>query len=120
MKPSSVLKPGIIVQSIANPDLTWETTEQYNVGLDLGLLRNRITLSVDAYFKKTFDLLLSKPLDYSMGFASMMYNSGSLENKGLEFVLNTVNMSHRNFSWTSSFNLSFNRNKVLDLGDNAR
>lgn len=119
MKPSSVLKPGIIVQSIANPDLTWETTEQYNVGLDLGLLRNRITLSVDAYFKKTFDLLLSKPLDYSMGFATMMYNSGSLENKGLEFVLNTVNVSHRNFSWTSSFNLSFNRNKVLDLGDNA-
>ena len=119
LKPSSTLKPGIMVESIANPDLTWETTEQYNVGIDLSLLRNRISLSIDAYYKKTFDLLLSKPLDFSMGFASMMYNSGSLENKGLEIVLNTINISKRDFSWTSSFNISLNRNKVLNLGDNS-
>lgn len=119
LKPTSSLKPGIIVSSIANPDLTWETTEQFNAGIDFSLFSNRISLSADVYYKKTFDLLLSKPLDFSMGFASMMYNSGSLENKGLEIVLNTVNISRQDFSWTSSFNISLNRNKVLDLGDNS-
>jgi len=119
MKSSSILRPGIAVKSIANPDLTWETTEQYNGGIDVALLNNRLSFSIDAYYKKTFNLLLDKPLDYSTGFSTMMYNSGSLENKGIELVINTVNISNKDFSWTSAFNLSFNRNKVLDLGKNA-
>ena len=119
IRPSSTLKPGIAVGSIANPDLTWETTEQYNVGFDMALFNNRLSLSVDAYYKKTFDLLLDKPLDYTTGFSTMMYNSGSLENKGIEFVVNSVNISNKDFSWTSSLNMSFNRNKILDLGENS-
>ena len=72
-----------------------ETTEQYNVGFDMALFNNRLSLSVDAYYKKTFDLLLDKPLDYTTGFSTMMYNSGSLENKGIEFVVNSVNISNK-------------------------
>lgn len=79
----------------------------------MALFNNRLSLSVDAYYKKTFDLLLDKPLDYTTGFSTMMYNSGSLENKGIEFVVNSVNISNKDFSWTSSLNMSFNRNKIL-------
>lgn len=119
IRPASGLKPGIATSSIANPDLTWETTEQFNAGFDVSLFKRRLSLSVDAYYKKTFDLLLAKPLEYTTGFSTMMYNSGSLENKGIEFVLNSINVSNKDFSWTSSLNMSFNRNKVLNLGENS-
>ena len=120
LNPSSIMVPGIGVTSIANPKLTWETTEQYNGGIDLSFFRQRLSVSIDAYYKKTFDLLLKRPLDFSTGFATMMFNSGSLENKGIELVINSINFSTKDFTWTTAFNISFNRNKVLNLGKNAQ
>lgn len=116
--PPVVQRPGISISGIANPNLQWETTEQYNIGFDLALFKHKISLSVDAYYKKTFDMLMDKKLDYSTGFDSMTDNCGSLRNQGIEFVLNTINIQKRDFQWNSSLNMTFNRSKVLDLGDN--
>lgn len=97
-----------------NDLLKWETTSQFDAGFDLGLFNDRITLVADAYYKKTTDLLLNAPVPYTSGFAYSFFNVGSLENKGLEFALNTVNTT-RAVKWNSSFNIAFNRNKVLNL-----
>ncbi|HMR20226.1 MAG TPA: TonB-dependent receptor, partial [Sphingobacterium sp.] len=99
--------------------LKWETTAQYNVGLDMGLLNDRISLVVDAYHKKTTDLLLNVDLPTTTGYTRALQNIGSIQNKGLEFTLNTVNTTGP-LKWTSNFNISFNRSKVLDLGENTR
>lgn len=116
LSPVAGLVPGIGITSMENPDLTWETSHQFDVGLDLGLFKNRIQLNLDLYYKKTLDLLLETPVPYLTGYTTTMTNSGSLENKGLELTLNTINFNKRNFQWTTSFNISFNRNKMLDLG----
>ena len=97
-----------------NDALKWETTSQYDLGLDMGFLDNRITLVADVYYKKTSDLLLNAPVPYTSGFAFSFFNVGTMENKGLELALNTVNTTG-NVRWNSSFNISFNRNEVLDL-----
>ena len=99
---------------LPNPDLKWETTVQTGFGFDLGLLKDRITLNVDFYFNNTKDLLLARPIPPSTGFTSITSNIGTLENKGVELVLNTVNID-REFKWTSSLNFSANRNKVTSL-----
>ena len=114
--PISNIISGIGITSMENSDLTWETTHQYNVGLDLGFFSNRIQLTADAYYKKTVDMLIEKPVPFLTGYTTTMSNSGSLENKGLELTLHTVNFSKKNFEWTTDFNISFNRNKILDLG----
>lgn len=108
---------GAAVSQLANPDLTWETTKQLDAGISLGLFNNRISLEADYYEKETEDLLLEVPLAASSGFNSVFKNLGAVENKGLEFALNTINIDTKNFEWTTNFNISFNRNKVLDLGD---
>ncbi len=108
-------RPGIIPTQIPNPDLKWETTHNYNTGLDIALFSERIYLTSDFYYNKTTDLLLNRPLPGSSGFTSMKANVGALENKGMEFSLNTVNLKSPNFEWNSSLNLSFNRNEVLEL-----
>ena len=111
---------GFVVGNISNSRLRWEKTDSYNLGLDLGLLKNRITLSLDAYYKKTTDLLLNAPVALSTGFSSMYDNIGSVENRGFEVELNTVNVIHGKFRWNTSLNVSFNRNKILSLtNDNA-
>ncbi|NJB35215.1 SusC/RagA family TonB-linked outer membrane protein [Croceivirga sp. JEA036] len=107
---------GAAVSQLANPDLTWETTSQFDAGVSLGLFRNRINLDVDYYNKQTKDLLLEVPLPLTSGFEFSFQNLGSLENTGLEISLNTTNITNENFTWTSNFNISFNDNKVLDLG----
>ncbi len=107
--------PGIIPTQIPNPDLKWETTENYNTGLDFALFKERIYFTSDFYYNKTTDLLLNRPLPGSSGFTSMKANVGALENRGMEFSLNTVNLDFVNFEWTTSLNISFNRNKVLEL-----
>lgn len=118
--PSSIQLPGISIGGIANPNLQWETTEQYNAGIDVALFKNRVSFSIDAYYKKTFDMLMAKKLDHSTGYGSMTANVGSLRNQGIEFVLNTVNIQNRGFLWNSSLNMTFNRSKVLNLGDNSQ
>jgi len=105
---------GIAPTQLPNPDLKWETTRQIGLGFDLGLFRDRISLIADAYYNKTSDLLLARPLPLSSGFSSITSNIGEMENKGIEFVLNTENLQGA-FTWTTSFNFSANRNKVLKM-----
>ncbi len=110
---------GVGTGRIANPDLKWEKTAQFDAGVELGLLQNRISLEADVYYRKTTDMLLDVPLPRSSGYASIRKNIGSMQNKGLELTLNTVNISSKNFNWNTTFNISMNRNKVLSLATPA-
>lgn len=100
----------------ANKDLGWEKTNQIDLGIEAGFLDNRINLEVDYYYKRTNDLLLSQEIPYQTGFASMLRNIGSVENRGIEISLKTMNFNTSNFSWSTFLSVSMNRNKVLDLG----
>lgn len=108
---------GIGVSSLANPNLKWEKTSQANAGLDIGLCDGRINMEMDVYYKKTTDMLLSAPVPASSGFTSITKNIGSMRNKGFEFSIHTVNISTGKFSWETTFNISFNKNKVLALSE---
>lgn len=105
--------------NLANPGLKWETSEQLNGGIDLGLWKGRFSLSVDAYRKVTFDLLQSKKIPLSSGFASIWVNEGTIENKGLEFTLDITPVKTKNFEWGINGNISFNRNKIIAIGTDA-
>jgi TonB-linked SusC/RagA family outer membrane protein len=107
-------KPGYYPSNLPNPHLKWETTAQLNLGLDLGLFQNRISFSFDYYNKQTRDLLLDRPLPGSTGYSSITENIGKVENKGIELNLTTINFDGP-FKWTTSVNLSGNRNKVKKL-----
>ena len=111
----SIRAVGLAPANILNPDLRWESTAATNVGIDAGFLQNRITFTADAYYKKTTDLLLRVATPRSTGYADILLNAGSVENKGLEFALNTINFTGKRFGWKTNLNLSLNRNKVLDL-----
>lgn len=111
------LVTGAAIQQLANEELTWETTQQFDAGLSIGMFNDRISLEADYYRKETSDLLLEVPLPSTTGFKTVFKNLGKVENKGLEFALNTVNFDNENFGWTTNFNISFNDNQVLDLGD---
>lgn len=112
---------GVLTGNTANPDLTWETTSSYNIGVDLGLLQNRIEFIADVYYKKTDNLLLQLPLPSFLGSGghgaanNPWGNVGSIENKGIELTLNTTNIVTRDFQWTSNLVFSLNRNKVKSL-----
>ncbi len=106
---------GTGINRLANPDLRWEKTAQYDAGVELGLFKNRITLEGDVYYRKTTDMLLDAPVPRTSGYATIKKNIGSMENKGLELGLNTVNIQGKSFSWNTTFNISMNRNKVLSL-----
>lgn len=110
---------GVGLGRLENPDLKWEKTTQTDFGVELGLWNNRIALEADIYYRKTTDMLLNAPVPRSSGYASIYRNIGSMENKGLELSLGTVNISTPNFSWTSAINLSINKNKVLSLATPA-
>ena len=101
--------------SLANPNLKWETTDQVDIGLDLAVLSNRVSVTTDYYDKKTKDLLLYVPVPATSGFGSVLQNIGSVGNHGFELALNTVNLTGP-LSWESSLNLAWNRNKVIKLG----
>lgn len=107
--------PAIYPSSIPNPDLKWETTAQSDLGVDVGLFDDRLVFGVDVYYKKTKDLLLDRPLPGSTGYSSITENIGEIENKGLEFSLNTENLKDRKLRWHTNLNFSLNRNKVLKL-----
>ncbi|AXY75591.1 TonB-dependent receptor [Paraflavitalea soli] len=112
---NNILVPGSAPVEVGNKDLKWERTAQTDVGLDLGFFNNRIGLSVDYYYKKTSDLLLNANLASSTGYLTGYKNIGKVSNQGLEFTLNTVNVNSKNFTWSTNFNISFNRNKILEL-----
>lgn len=107
--------PGSAPVEVGNPDLKWERTEQTDVGLDLGFLKNRINLTVDYYYKKTSDLLLLANLAASTGYLNGYKNIGKVSNQGFEFTLNTFNIETKDFSWSTNFNIAFNKNKILEL-----
>jgi TonB-linked SusC/RagA family outer membrane protein len=117
---AGTVQGGIRPDRIGNSSLKWEKSYQLNFGLDLGMFNDRLNFNFDAYRKRSNDLLLSVPLAPSTGAGTLdiIQNVGSVENKGLEFALNTVNVEGQNggFSWNTNLNLSMNRNKVLDLG----
>ncbi len=97
-----------------NPSLKWETTSQYNAGLDMGFLSNRITATADVYYKKTTDLLVNKTMPSYSGFYSGQSNVGSIENKGIEFEIDSKNTTGQ-IKWDTRFNIAFNKNEVLDI-----
>lgn len=101
---------------IANPDLRWETTEQYNIGIDFGLLNDRITGSFDWFYKDTYDMLIDLPVPTSSGFDTKLVNIGAMKNTGLEFSLTSHNITTPVFSWNSTINLGTLKNEVTDLG----
>lgn len=112
------LVTGFTPQGIANDNLGWETTNQFDVGLDLGFFENKLLVSLDGYYKKTADLLLNVELPWTSGYSTSLQNFGAVENKGIEVSVNTINFDG-DFSWNTNFNISFNRNKLLSLGDLA-
>ncbi|MBT2563620.1 TonB-dependent receptor [Pedobacter sp. ISL-68] len=101
---------------LGDPNLSWENTTNYNIGLDFGFFSDRISGTVEYYKKKTTDLLLNAPIAATNGFSSITRNIGDMQNKGFEFSLNTRNFDGE-FKWSTSFNISLNRNKVLRLVD---
>ena len=111
------LVSGSVQTSIANPELTWEKANQLDLGIDFGLLNNRIAGTIEAYYKRTTDLLWQVPLPLESGFGSSLTNIGKIDNKGIEFTLNTVNVSTKDFLWTTSFMISYNDNKIKELYD---
>ncbi|MEI7663491.1 MAG: TonB-dependent receptor [Bacteroidota bacterium] len=106
--------PGAVQTTYGNPDLKWETTAQTNIGIDLTMFNSRVTFTADAYLKKTSDVLLNVQLPNTLPITSIQTNAGTIENKGLEFSVNTVNLNKK-LRWETSFNISFNRNKVTSL-----
>lgn len=109
---------GVVPISVANDDLKWETTEQWNLGIDLSFFRERINFTADIYRKTTRDLLLDASLPLSSGFYSATKNIGKVRNDGLELSLSTQNIKTKDFTWTTDFNIAFNKNKVLELAEN--
>lgn len=121
----SALGMGFRPSNIPNTSIRWESQEQYNVGLDLGFFDGRLNLTVDAYYKRSDDMLMSMQLPSYMGtqgngsskLQAPKGNYGSIENKGLEITLDAHPVQLKNFSWDSNFQISFNKNKLLSLSD---
>lgn len=110
----------VYVNNMVNEDLKWEKVTTVDFGYELGLFKNRINMELDIYRRITSDLLLQATLPPTIGFSSAMKNVGTLKNEGLEITLNTVNIRNRSFSWTSNFNISFNKNTIIKLADDQR
>jgi TonB-linked SusC/RagA family outer membrane protein len=103
------------VSSLKNNKLRWETTITSNIGVDLGFFNNRLSITTDIYKNTTKDLLINANVPSSSGYERQYINIGKTENKGIEFQVNTVNVDNKNFKWTTDFNISFNRFKVVEL-----
>ena len=111
----------IEAQTAPNPDLKWEKTRNVNLGMDLAMFHNRVRLSVDYYYRKSTDLISSRTLPLETGFQYTTINWASMKNSGWEIALNTRNIATRNFSWTTTINLGFNTNEVINesVAENA-
>lgn len=107
--------PTLIATQLSNADLTWESTRQLDVGVDIGLFEDRVNISADYFIKTTDNLLLNRLIPGISGFSSVTENVGKVENKGFEFDIRGVILSGRDLTWTSSFNISFIQNEVLEL-----
>jgi TonB-linked SusC/RagA family outer membrane protein len=101
---------------LSNPNLVWETTVSRNLGLDIGFLNDRIQFSADVYSNKTNDLLVNVPVPTSTGYTQQIQNVGATTNKGVELQVSGTPIVKRDFSWRASFNISFNKNNIEDIG----
>ena len=108
--------PGLAPSALANPNLRWEKNTTRNFGLDLAILRNRLELTMDIYKNTANDLLLSVDIPPTLGYSNQIQNIGSTSNRGVEFQLNAIPVQKKSFTWTSNFNISFNKNRVENLG----
>ena len=108
----------VLPDNMGNKDLTWETTTQIDLGYEMSMYNNKVKFRVDLYRKITDDLLLNAKVPYSSGYGSVYKNVGKVSNEGIEFSFNTINVRTRSFMWTSDFNISFNRSRVLELAEN--
>ena len=115
---NDVRNPYSYVSSMANPDLKWEKTGQFDVGMEIGLWQNKLTFDIAYYNKKTTDLLLDCPLPHSTGFSTVYKNIGSVRNSGMDLMINARPVTTNDFSWSSTVNLNYNKNKILHLGEN--
>jgi TonB-linked SusC/RagA family outer membrane protein len=115
---NSLANQGASAAVIGNPNLKWESTRQLDLGVDLSLFNGNINLEAGYYRKVTSDLLLNAAIPTSLGYDNAFKNIGKVENKGWEFTLNTNNIKTKTFNWTTSFNISFNKNRVLELTQN--
>ncbi len=111
---------GISPANIANPNLKWESTASSDVGLDLGLWKNRLTITTDYYYKNTSNLLLYVNIPMTSGYTSILQNIGSVSNKGFEFSATTLNIDKSKVKWTTTLNFSTNKNNVESLGPNPQ
>ncbi|WEK34161.1 MAG: TonB-dependent receptor [Candidatus Pseudobacter hemicellulosilyticus] len=107
------------LSNMPNPNLKWERTTQWDLGVDLGLLNNRINLELSYYYKHTTDLLLSRPLPLSAGFSSVTDNIGAVSNRGVDILVTTYPIQTNDFQWTSTINLGYNKSRVEKLDENA-
>jgi TonB-linked SusC/RagA family outer membrane protein len=107
-----------VLSELGTKSLKWESTRQTNLGLDLGFFDQRLILEADAYKKVTSDLLLDAKIPTSMGFTNAFKNIGKVQNTGLELTLNAEILTQREFKWNTSFNISFNKNKLVQLAEN--
>ena len=106
---------GIYNSSLSNRSLKWEKTAALNFGVEIALLDNKIDLSADFYHMNTTDLLMNRLLPRITGFSNITSNLGELQNRGMEFTLNTKNINNQNFQWSSTLTFAFNRNKIIEL-----
>ncbi len=107
--------PGYAATQIPNPDLKWESNKTFNLGLDMGFFNQRLTISPEFYINRSNNLLLNAQLPYSSGYQTMLINAGSTKNVGVDISINSVNISNRNFQWTSTLTLTHNKNTVTQL-----
>lgn len=107
------------LSNMPNPDLKWEKTVQWDAGIDLGLLNNRLSLELSYYYKHTSDLLLSRPLPLSTGFSSVMDNIGSVSNRGVDIMLTAFPVRNGDFQWSSTINMGYNKSRVEKLDEGA-
>lgn len=109
--------PGSAPSNVGDSNLTWELNKPFNVGIDVGVLQNRIQLTVDYYVRKSEDLLLEVPLSLTSGFSRATRNLGSMENKGLEIALHAIPVKGKDFEWAIDFNYAANKNRITSLPD---
>lgn len=105
----------LMMDRLANPNLQWEKTTAYNVGLDLGFLNNRLSANSDFYHKETHDMIMQMKLPGFSGFSSIWTNIGQVNNTGVEVALNSINITNPDFTWTTSLGFSYNKNSIKHL-----
>lgn len=116
----STVLPGYVPNGLANEQLGWESTKSLSLGLDFGILKNRIQGSLDYYSANTSDLLLNRAIPSVQGFTRILQNIGKTANTGIELGLTTINIQNKNFTWSTNLNLSQNTNKIVDLYGDGR